>query len=128
MLARYEELDEFINTINQGKEQNSKQPLYVSVMRTQDETNNLTFQIYLQYLTDTNVALTYCFTDLPGIKVIDMMSFDSVFGANETSMTAKKKYEADMLGTTNKVLEEKAKLITKMKELGFTTFINAILQ
>ena len=128
MLARYEKLDEYIEAINNGHEQNSKQPVYLSITRVADEENNLSFQIYIQVLSDKELALTFCYTDLPSIKIVNPVMFDSVFGTNETSMAAKKKYDADMLGTTNHVLEEKTKIINKLRELGFTKFINAILQ
>jgi len=127
MLARYEKLDEFIDAVNNGHEKNSEQPVYVSVMRSQDENNILSFQIFIQVI-ENNIAVTYCYTDLPSIKVVDPVLFISAFGNNETSRNATKKYESDMLNTTNVVLEEKTKIINKFKELGFTKFVNAIIQ
>lgn len=130
MIARYEKLDEYFEAIKKEAIKNKEQPVYISILRTQDEQNILTSQIYLQVPSyeNNNLILTYCYTDLPEIKVILPPMFDSVFGATETSVAAKKKYEADWLETVNKILEEKTKIINKLKEFGFTKFINANIQ
>ncbi len=130
MLARYEEFEEFIEAITEEHKKNKELPVYISILRTQDEESKLTTQMYIQVVSsdNNNLVLTLCYTDLPAITVVSPATFVSAFGENENSAAAIKKYEADFLQTTTKILAEKEKLIKKLKELGFTKFVNAILQ
>lgn len=130
MIARYEKLDEYIEAIKEEAAKDKDQPIYISILRTQDEENILTSQIYIQVISygNNNLVLTHCYTDLPAIKVVQPSAFDSVFGTTETSVAAKKQYEAEVLTTVNNILAEKTKIINKLKELGFKKFINANLQ
>ena len=129
MLVRYEKLDEYMEAIIKNLKA-KEQPVYISILRTQDDENNLVSQIYIQTVSveNNNLILTHCYTELPSIKVVSPSLFDSAFGVNETSVAAKKNYDADFLQTTNTILGEKAKIINKLKELGFTKFVDAFIQ
>lgn len=130
MLARYEKLEEFVEAITEECKKNKELPVYVSIVRTQDEENTLSSQMYVQVPSseNSNIVLTHCYSDLPAINVVAPTSFAVVFGETETAVAAKNKYDADFLKITNQIIAEKEKLIAKLKQIGFTKFVNALLQ
>jgi len=124
MNAIYEKLEEFVKAAS--KEEN---PMYVCITRTQDENNNIRFQINLQVIAkNNNLVLTHIYSELPGIKAIVPESFDVLLGSGDNSVIAKKRYEEKFLEITNAVAAEKEKIMLKMKELGFTAFEDAYIR
>ena len=123
MIAKYEKLEEFIEAIK-GE---TKQPVYMGILRSQDKDNTLSCQIYIQIIStaNNNLVLTFAYSDIPTFKLIPEGAFETFIGVGEASAIAKKKYEDDLKIYTANILEEKQKIIEKLKELGFKKIENA---
>jgi len=123
MIAKYEELEEYMEAIK-GE---TTQPVYLSILRSQDKSNLLSFQIYIQVISsvNTNLVLTFAYDDVPTFQAIPEGAFVAYLGTGESSAIAKKKYEDGLTQTMAKINEEKQKIVEKLKLLGFKKFEKA---
>ena len=127
MLIVYEKLEDFLEELKKEAVIDKTRSIFLSILRPLDEqTNIMSAQIYIQLLKDGN-ALTFQYTDLPEIKILSPMVFDSVFSGEEAEK-AKKNYELKNTGVNNKLLEEYNKIQNILKEIGFTDFKKAVIQ
>jgi len=126
MLIIYEKLDDFLEELKKEAVINKTRPIYLGILRTMNEEKIMSAQIYIQLIVNGN-TLTYRYTDLPEIKVISPIVYDTVFSGEEAEQ-AKKNYELKNTEINNKIIAEYDKIKGVLKGIGYTEFKKAIIQ
>jgi len=127
MLVTYEKLEEYLEKLKAESIKNKDNPVYINVVRTKnEETNVVSSQIYLQLITENQNVLCFSYDDLPAIKIISPAVFDAILDKDNVKL-AKKKYEEDVINADKKITDEYTKIVNVLKDIGFITFVKAII-
>lgn len=124
MFALYEKIEDYLNDIK--AEVTQDKPIYINFVRTRDENNLVTTEIYIQCISKDNLVLAYKYKKLSTMQLKDLAMYDALLPKEQAEIA--KKMHADEIKAIESIHNQKYdELIAGLKSIGFTNFKNALI-